>query len=343
MGRTPLLLAAQNQQLSAMEILIKNEADEDALDNKNNSALYWACFYNLVEAVDYLADQSEVLNIRNHIGFTPLLISSSIGHAECVRTLLKYGSAVDFEPMCCSNLPGGNTKEEKTYRPGNSALMIAAQHGHVNICRELFSHDPALEIRDHGMISLLYYLIPYAECIQQMLEKGASADAYVGTIKSQESDMPGNHIQPVHRAVIENHNDSLICLLQANCKLSHRGRDQCRLKLPDAIVKGSLDCVKTLFSYSIEIGENVTWLHTYLGSRPLNTLSNIRPNVAVVRNWLQSQMRTYVYTPSLIRLCRRVIKRHMSSTLFMENVQINLPLPLLLKQYLIMSEIKDIR
>jgi len=39
-------------------------ADESACDEEGRSSLYWAANYGLEDVVDYLADESEVLDIQ---------------------------------------------------------------------------------------------------------------------------------------------------------------------------------------------------------------------------------------------------------------------------------------
>ena len=351
-----------------MELLLRAGADEDHVDDKNYSSLYWSCFHGLIDVVDYLAEESEVLNTRTKCGINPLLICCKHGHTECVDILVRRGVQVNLclisgEPLCNTSikeLPEMTHEREQTSsssKPQNanrwiytvntsscfskySTVLVAAQHGHVEICRLLLSAGVDTEVRDELGSTVLYHLVPYPDCVAILLNSGADANGLLHG-ELDRNIQPKNERQPVYRAVVENYSESLKILLQSNCSLTHEGNLQCRQKLPDAIVKGMLKCAKMLYAYSIISGCNMRWLESYLQSRPLQTLCNIRPRVALVRNWMLAKSRNYNFQPSLVRLCRKTIRDSMSSRNFKYTVKA-LPLPKTVQSFLMLSELDEI-
>ena len=376
--RTALIVASQNNQVEVMELLLRAGADEDCCDDQRQTALYWACFHGIIDAVDYLADESEVLDMMTSCGHSPMLVCCQLGHVECVELLLRYGARANAGPEIKEEAEDEHIKEKPhnslhpEATPGNtsstleesrdlnalpacshgrvsassgryttSTVLLAAQHGHVEICRKLLSVGADPEVRDDMGATVLYHLIPYPDCVALLLDSLVDANGVLHSDKEGFAKYAlRNEFQPIHRAVVENHSQSLRLLLQANCSLSHGGNTQCRLKLPDAIVKGMLETAKVLYIYSVITGCNLHWLELYLKSRPLQTLCNIRPKVAVVRNWMLTKSRTFTLQLSLMKMCRNAIRVAMPSRGFKGNVQL-LPLPTAMQQFIQLKELDD--
>lgn len=66
---SPLIVATQHNQTSAVIFLIKNNADITHRDNNGDSALHWAAYKGLVEATALLAHQmSQEINRDDFFG-----------------------------------------------------------------------------------------------------------------------------------------------------------------------------------------------------------------------------------------------------------------------------------
>jgi ankyrin repeat protein len=106
--------------------------------------------------------RQEVINDCDNHGFTPLLLASSHGGAECVKILISHGANV--------NSKGAN---------GRSSIIYAACNGNIDILQKLldagaYINDPD----DSGMTALMYAADHgFSECVLLLL-------GYVSTLVS---------------------------------------------------------------------------------------------------------------------------------------------------------------
>lgn len=68
-----------------------------SLDNKNGTALHWACFLGYEISVNFLCSlNSQNLDLQDIEGLTPLHLGVVSGNSRVVRKLLIKGSIVDI-------------------------------------------------------------------------------------------------------------------------------------------------------------------------------------------------------------------------------------------------------
>ena len=97
-GQTPLLVAAQNGHIKAMEILLGRGADINAQDDRGRTALMVAAGADDVKMVRLLLSKGAKVNIKGESGFTALSGSEVVGGSNEpqyleIRRLLKRAGA----------------------------------------------------------------------------------------------------------------------------------------------------------------------------------------------------------------------------------------------------------
>lgn len=96
-GRTPLMLAASMGRLSSVEMLMKNYAANDTIDNFGWSALMFAVYYNHIDVVTFMLDSGVNPNQVSPQGLTALKIAQEHKRIKMVDILLEYGAMVTKE------------------------------------------------------------------------------------------------------------------------------------------------------------------------------------------------------------------------------------------------------
>jgi len=95
-GETPLMTAARTGNRSAMNVLLDYGAAVDAIEEwRGQTALMWAVAQNQVEAVDVLLRAGADPNARSTGGFTPILFAAREGYLGALDSLVRAGANVD--------------------------------------------------------------------------------------------------------------------------------------------------------------------------------------------------------------------------------------------------------
>lgn len=123
-GKTALHLAAVNNHVAMVRLLMRNGALIEETSEGNWTALLNAAKNGHIDTVDMLLDSGANVNARTSIGMTALHWAAELGHLEIVRRILK-------EPKAWKN-----SKDNFDSTP----LMRAGQHGHHEIIQALRPH-----------------------------------------------------------------------------------------------------------------------------------------------------------------------------------------------------------
>jgi len=108
-GHTPLIIAAYNNQLQAVNFLLENGADVSSQFDQG-SALHGAAFKGYLEVVKVLVNYKAKVNEKDSNGTTPLIYATLFSHNEIAKLLVEKG--------------GDPTIKDNT---GQSALTYAKQ------------------------------------------------------------------------------------------------------------------------------------------------------------------------------------------------------------------------
>ncbi|XP_071124061.1 uncharacterized protein [Mytilus edulis] len=93
-GRSPLLIACQNRQLSVVDSLIRENCDISQCNWEKQSPLFIACAEGFTEIVNLLVKGGADMGQRDEDGRTPLFIACERGRADIVKILIDSGAAI---------------------------------------------------------------------------------------------------------------------------------------------------------------------------------------------------------------------------------------------------------
>ncbi len=166
-SRELLVEAAKNADARAVEALLKQRVDVNALAADGSTALHWAAHRNDVVTVDLLLKARANINVANRYGVTPLALAAENGNAEIIERFLKAGAdpnvakpggetplmiaAQAGQPDAVKMLitHGANVNNQEETR-GQTALMWAAARGNVAAIKVLVEGGANLTMRSHG-------------------------------------------------------------------------------------------------------------------------------------------------------------------------------------------------
>ncbi|WP_306350562.1 ankyrin repeat domain-containing protein [Flavobacterium sp. '19STA2R22 D10 B1'] len=89
-GFTPLIIAAYNNQVDVVALLIRLGANTDAQDHSGNTALIGACFKGYIDIIKLLIENGSNPNLTNYTQSSALIFAATYGHLEIVQYLLNH-------------------------------------------------------------------------------------------------------------------------------------------------------------------------------------------------------------------------------------------------------------
>ena len=186
-GPTALGYAAKNGHRNVCELLLDRGADIDIRDIEGMTALIHAAENGHKEVCELLIDKGAGVNIKinkerigekatslpwfafllpqrinslceNKMGLTALIFAAKNGHKEVCELLIDRGAEVDaefrkdVEQLCLTKGYLGNYSEdpkiEKKYQEwGITALIYAAQNGHLEVCKLLLDKGASVHAK----------------------------------------------------------------------------------------------------------------------------------------------------------------------------------------------------
>lgn len=160
-GRTPIIIAAQKDDMKEIQRLIEEKANINHADNYRDTALYWACVNINNEMLTLLVENGADVNSVFRESETPLLLSCFCNNENGVKLLLKNKADIKHED-----------------ENGNTALIKAAKN--KNILKILIDNKADINDKNNDDESALYLAIinvfhPQGdfEAAKYLLEKGA--------------------------------------------------------------------------------------------------------------------------------------------------------------------------
>jgi ankyrin repeat protein len=158
---TPLVRAANFNNVEAMRLLLLHGADVGLRDHQGRCALHTASSAGKLEAVQFLLEHHADVNASNHWDSTPLHYASFNGHANVVRLLLKWGAYVD-------------PRDRSYYTP----LFLASCKGNLEVVRIVLGCGADVQVRNSKNETPLQAAIArgYHEIVKLFLEHGAERE-----------------------------------------------------------------------------------------------------------------------------------------------------------------------
>jgi serine/threonine-protein phosphatase 6 regulatory ankyrin repeat subunit B len=218
-GWSALHYASQFGDLESVKILVENNAYIDTYSNNQRIPLHLASNRNYPEIVKYLLENKSNPNYKDDLGCTPIHLASKQGNTKCIEHLLNYGAdlySIDFR--------------------GWNILHYAAFHGHKKTVRFICKYDADFDIlkdtrnsqnklpieivRDPSVKPYFISLWHAAkegnlDMTRNILNDGEDINEQTQFLKNT----------PLHLAVINNHYLEVRLLLEHNCNVELKNKD----------------------------------------------------------------------------------------------------------------------
>jgi ankyrin repeat protein len=162
-----LVSAAERGDTAAIVRLLAEGAAIDARDARGRTALLAATHANRVEAAAALIDAGADINIRDDLKDNPFLYAGAEGLLDTLRLLIAAGADTRI-----------------TNRYGGTALIPAAERGHVAVVEELLMHSDVdvNHINNLGWTALLEAIVlsdggpRHQQIVQLLIAHGADVN-----------------------------------------------------------------------------------------------------------------------------------------------------------------------
>ncbi len=157
--QTALHIAAENNLSSICSILLQNDVDFAAVDNRGNSALHVAVKEGNLEVVKTLLTESQIdAEAFNNKGRNPLHVLAVFGKEN--------SSAIfDFFMECMPQFPINASDAE-----GNTALLLAYTKGNGSLCRSLVKAGTILGTVNSSGVSIFNCQVATKQLLYRLLD-----------------------------------------------------------------------------------------------------------------------------------------------------------------------------
>lgn len=164
MNRYPLHVAAEHDDVSAIERLVSEGVEIEARDATGSTALLVATRANKVDAARALIEAGADVNAKDRINDSAYLYAGARGHLEILKAALAHGADL-----------------QSTNRYGGTALIPAAERGHVETVQTLIEAGVAVDhVNNLGWTALLEAIIlgngreRHQQIVAMLLKAGAN-------------------------------------------------------------------------------------------------------------------------------------------------------------------------
>ncbi|WP_028330877.1 ankyrin repeat domain-containing protein [Brachyspira alvinipulli] len=263
-----LLVAVKNNDIIALNNLIKEGINPNFADENGYSPLHLAVINNSLDSVEALLSYKDIdkevklpyeATLDNWYlgGATPLIVASYIGNADIVYTLINAGCNIKARDDIDGAMPihvaaaNGNDdavilllEKDKTLvneldnNGGDTPLHWAAMKNKPSTVEVLFKYNADSKIKNSDGNTALHYAAMYASA--DVIENIISADKSSVNMANKEG------IYPIHYAALENNVDALVVLVQkGNADVNITDADKATA-LHYAAAYGNIDAVMAL-------------------------------------------------------------------------------------------------
>jgi len=179
-GWTALMYAAQNGHLEIVRIIVDNFDVDDSINADGFTALMLAVENNYYMVVDKLLRAGADINAGR--GNSAVILASEAGYVDVLNLLFErsFGQTVDLN---------------KVGKDGYTALMFAAQNGHIEVVQKLIEKGADVNVIGSAGESAidLAALNRYYEIVDLLYEQGAKMSLRVFTIACYNISLLLNH------------------------------------------------------------------------------------------------------------------------------------------------------
>src|SRR5690348_15284639 len=263
---TAMVDAARADDLPAVQKLIKNHADVNALANDGSSALLWASYHSNLEMTKALLSAGATVDAANRYGVTPLLQASRNGNVEVMRALLDAGA----EPT-------------RWHAEGETPLMAASRTGRVDAVKLLLDRGSFVNAADpfQEETALMWASAEgHLEVVKTLLAAGADPNqkAHISQITDRKNaDHPSGGFTALMFAARNGHSDVVKALIEGKADPKLTNADGATATVV-AIVNDRFDLAKELLDlgadpndgslyWAVDMHDATTDMRAHDGSR----------------------------------------------------------------------------
>jgi ankyrin repeat protein len=162
-GWTPLMTAAENNQVLVMEYLISQKVFLDIKNESGDTALMRAVYKNHYKSAELLLKEGASTKIRDNKGYTPFLRACEKGKLEMAKLLLKEKSEI---------------KDRSIHDSKKSALHLAVKKENIDLIKWLLDGGIDINSKDEDGRTPLMDAVALGKInsATYLLEKGASTN-----------------------------------------------------------------------------------------------------------------------------------------------------------------------
>ncbi|KAM3187179.1 hypothetical protein ACTXT7_002833 [Hymenolepis weldensis] len=320
-GMTPLMLCAEAGQSGFRMVfgLVSAGCDISATDKIGMTTLHYACYVGAVPTVRFLLEEagefsdkkaSDLLNLQDRFGRTPIYLATCRGHTAVVDYLLSCNA--DF------HIPNKELK---------SPLYIAANFGHLNIVNALLRNGAQVDQADSHQKTPLYVATYHGRSDIVSLLLAAHADVNAAEMNGR---------TPLYAAVLHGHLDLAAKLLAHGAAVNRPDKDGLGpLHMAVKFPKLDLPMVRLLLRHGcdpVNLAAFTRWLmqHGVLSENAaLSTSGDDHTGEAWLSAWLHNEESN---VRSLKRLCRARIQAQLGGSATTARIRC-LPLPPQLREF----------
>ena len=173
-GATGLRFAAQNGQLECLKLMIDAKADVNHQNKHGVSGLYSACGDGRVECVRLLIDSNADVNLETTDGDTGLMLAAEKGRPDCLKLMIGAKADANHQKKydlsgihlacrdgyagraeCVRLLIDSNADVHLKSYTGNTGLVLAVQHGHLDCVRVILDALTSVNAPGDGTHTIL--------------------------------------------------------------------------------------------------------------------------------------------------------------------------------------------
>ena len=208
---TPLMMAATQNYIEIVKMLIDNGADPNLTNNTGKSALIFAAFFNYMDLVKFLVKSGTNLDLSDKQGRSALIIATSKNYNDIARFLVENGANLDlidannktaldyitddetlknFILSKCSKKLIDNYATEISTDKYELALVKAAKENNLDIVTRLLQLKDELKLninyRDDAGCTALFSAVMrgYVEVVRVLADYGANTNIVSNTNNS---------------------------------------------------------------------------------------------------------------------------------------------------------------
>ncbi|GES57195.1 1-alkyl-2-acetylglycerophosphocholine esterase [Aspergillus terreus] len=247
---TPLIVAAAQNHVDVMQVLLDNHADIDRHGDNDQSALHRACELGYENAVDLLLVRKANIESLENDKWTPLITASRWGYERIVELLINHGADVN-----ASEVDGGTPLYASSLRGHYEVIVLLLKAGaDVNVpCHN--GDTPLARASQEGNTTAVGIFLENHAAINTADEEGAT---------------------PLHQACYHGNTNSAKLLLKHGAKVTLT--DNCgRTPLHSACHQGYDALVQLLLDHHAPVNatDNSGWTPLHIASS--NSLEVVSP------------------------------------------------------------------